>query len=66
MTALINSGQVASAAWLAVVWLFLIAVVGSTLLIRWRRLEQEDAEETTRVMASLKPDTTHLHEMDAL
>jgi cbb3-type cytochrome oxidase subunit 3 len=64
MTTLISSGHIANAAWFAVCWLFLIAVVGSALLGHWRKREREEAAETERVLESLKYDTTHVHEMD--
>lgn len=64
MTTLITEGTVANIAWLAVCWLFLIAVVGSILLRNWYRREHEDAAETNHVLESLKYDTSHVHEMD--
>jgi hypothetical protein len=64
MTSLITEGQVASAAWIAVVWLFIIAVVGSILLRNWYRREQEDAEHTEEVMGTLGFDHTHIHDWD--
>ena len=64
MTALITDGQVASAAWIAVVWLFLIVVVASILLRQWYRREHEDAAETDRVMDPLGFDHSHAHDYD--
>lgn len=64
MNSLINSGQIANIAWFAVCWLFLIAVVGSILLARWRRREREDAAKTEEVMGTLGFDHTHAHEYD--
>jgi hypothetical protein len=65
MTSLITSGNVASAAWIAVVWLFVIAVIGSILLARWLRREHEDAAKTDAVMESLLSDHTNDHIWDA-
>lgn len=64
MTALITEGTVANIAWFAVCWLFLIAVVGSILLARWRRREHEDAERTEEVMGTLGFDHSHAHDYD--
>lgn len=65
MTFMITEGQVASAAWIAIVWLFIIAVAGSILLRNWYRREHEDAEKTETVMKSLLSDHTNDHIWDA-
>jgi hypothetical protein len=59
-------GVLLNIAWFTVCFLFLAAVVGSIALTRWRHREADDAAETERVMESLKADTTHQYEMDAL
>ena len=58
--------MLANIIWLAVCWLFLVAVVGSIALAYWRERERKDAAETQRVMDSLLSDKTHTHELDAL
>ena len=58
--------HVVGLAWTAAAWAFVIAVVGGALLRRWRRHEDHDAAETTRVMNALKADHSHLDEQDAL
>lgn len=62
----ITAGHVAAAAWFALSWAFLIAVVGGVLLVRWHAHDHAAAEETEAVMRILAKSTDHTHEMDAL
>ena len=61
---LMTPGNVATVAYIALMWLFLIAVVGSVLLSRWYRREREDAAQTEAVMDTLGFDHTHAHDYD--
>jgi hypothetical protein len=62
----ITAGHVAAAAWFALSWAFLIAVVGGVLLARWYAHDHAAAEETEAVMRTLATTTVADHSKDIL